>query len=204
MNKKVRNIISIALLVVIVGLSYALVESIMEPIRFNKERQIREVKIIDRLKDIRTVQRTFKGEFGRYTGSFDTLIDFAKNGQITFELQIGSMDDSAAVAKGLVKRVKQKINAKDSLLKGKNPDSLRYVPMARPGTQFEMAAGILVTSSKVPVPVFEAKVHYNDILWDIDRQSVVNLIDERKNLDKYPGLKVGDLNVATNDAGNWE
>jgi hypothetical protein len=76
--------------------------------------------------------------------------------------------------------------------------------MARPGTQFEMAAGILVTSSKVPVPVFEAKVHYNDILWDIDRQSVVNLIDERKNLDKYPGLKVGDLNVATNDAGNWE
>ncbi|MDR1227180.1 MAG: hypothetical protein LBK47_09840 [Prevotellaceae bacterium] len=204
MNKTVTLILRGVLLVASLALIYALVQSILEPIRFNKVKQERYTQVINKLKDIRIAQRAYKSEYGRYTGSFDTLVDFLKNGQLTVELQIGSLDDSVAVAKGLVKRIKQKINVRDSLLKNVNYDSLAYVPAAKPGTKFEMASGILLTSSKVEVPVFEAKVHNDLILYDLERQQVVNLNDERKKLDKYPGLKVGDLNMATNDSGNWE
>jgi hypothetical protein len=204
MNKTVTLIIRVILALVCAVLTFLLVRSIQEPIRFERAKDERRAVVIERLKDIRTAQRAYKAEYGRYTGSFDTLANFLKYGQITVELQIGSMDDSLAVAKGLVKRIKQKINARDSLLKNLNYDSLAYVPAARSGAKFEMAAGILMTSSKVAVPVFEAKVHNDLVLWDLDRQQVVNLNDKLKKMEKYPGLKVGDLNVATNDAGNWE
>jgi hypothetical protein len=176
----------------------------MEPIDFNKAKKLREDKIIERLKDIRTIERAFKGEFGRYTGSFDTLVNFYKYGTVTIELQIGSLDDSIAVARKQVIRKKEKVAVSEYLTDVKtHPDSLRIVPNSN-GKEFELAAGIFVTSSKVPVPVFECKVHYDIALQELNRQLVVNLNDERKKLDRYPGIKVGSLTEATNDAGNWE
>jgi hypothetical protein len=199
-----KTVYQILLLVIIVILSYFVVESIMNPIRFNKDKDKRYAKTINRLKDIRTAQLAYRSEYNKFTGSFDTLINFVKFDSFRVVRQIGSMDDSIAVAKGLVKRDTVKLSVLDSLFKRGYPvDSLRYVPYSG-GAQFEMGAGELQTGSGLKIKVFEAKVHNNLLLNGLDRQLVINLNDLRKKLERYPGLQVGSLTEATNNAGNWE
>ncbi|MBQ9214733.1 MAG: hypothetical protein IJ150_12470, partial [Bacteroidales bacterium] len=70
--------------------------------------------------------------------------------------------------------------------------------------EFELGADTLETNSKIKVPVFEAKTPYDVYLNGLDRQEIVNMKDEAKTLDRYPGLKVGSLTEYNNNAGNWE
>jgi hypothetical protein len=187
-----------------VVLSYFVYESILSPIRFNKSKYRRYAKTIERLKDIRTAQPAFRSENNKFTGSFDTLIDFVKHGEFRVVRQIGSLDDSVAVAKGLVIRDTVRIGVKDSLFVSGYPvDSLRFVPFTG-GAEFELGAGELETGSGLSVKVFEAKVHNDILLKGLNRQLVINLNDLRKKLERYPGLQVGSLTEATNHAGNWE
>jgi hypothetical protein len=41
-------------------------------------------------------------------------------------------------------------------------------------------------------------------LGDLDRQLVVNYNDQRTKITGFPGMKVGDVKVPNNNAGNWE
>ena len=77
-----KTLIQLVLFVVIVALGYMVVESIMEPVRFNKEKQQREAVVIERLKDIRNSQFIFKQLNGSYASNFDTLINFLKVAEI--------------------------------------------------------------------------------------------------------------------------
>ena len=45
---------------------------------------------------------------------------------------------------------------------------------------------------------------YKSLLRGLDEQLVVNEIAKRKDLELYAGLKVGDVEKANNNAGNWE
>jgi hypothetical protein len=199
-----KTVYQILLLIAIVILSYFVYESIMSPIRFNRNKDRRYTKTIERLKDIRTAELAYRSENDKFTGSFDTLIDFVKNGEFRVVRQIGSMDDSIAVAKGLVYRDTVRISVQDSLFKvGYSVDSLRFVPFTG-GKEFELGAGVLETGSGLAVKVFEAKVHNDVLLHGLNRQLIVNLNDLRKKLERYPGLQVGSLTQATNHAGNWE
>lgn len=198
-----KTVYQLALAIIIVILGYFLFESIMAPIRFNKEKKLRYEATIERLKNVRTAQDVFRSRYGKYTGSFDTLINFMKNGQIKVVKQIGSEDDSIAVAQKKVFRDTILIYVRDTILKGYPFDSLRYVPFSG-GEQFELAAGELKTQSGVNVKVFECKAPNKLILKGLDRQEIINMDDLAKKLDKYPGLKVGSLTEATNNAGNWE
>lgn len=206
-----KKALQIVLLVAIVVLGYMLYSSIATPIRYEDEQAKRNAKVIERLKDIRTAQVAYKSEFGKYTGSFDTLVRFVKTGNFNVEQRFGSADDSIAVAKGLLKRVKIQIKVIDSLFKGNmaRVDSLPFIPYGG-GSKFEMGAGEIMTASKVPVKVFEVKAPDSIIFRSFVahnkgyRQILVNKTDEKKKADKYPGLKVGSLTEATNNAGNWE
>ena len=186
-------------------LLYLLVTSIMEPINFQHDKEVRYNATIARLKDIRTAQVAYRSEHHRYTSSFDTLISFLKNDSFRVVRQIGSLDDSAAVAEGRVFRDTISVCVRDSLFKrgGFIIDSLCFVPYAH-GAKFEMAAGELQTGSKVIVQVFEASVLNKVLLNGLDHQEIVNLDDVAKQLNRFPGLKVGSLTEATNNAGNWE
>lgn len=86
-----------------------------------------------------------------------------------------------------------------------NPDSLGFVPHGN-GALFEMATDSLTTASGYPVEVFEAKAHYNVYLNDLDqkllKQKIQEVLDRPGN--KYPGMMVGSLETANNNAGNWE
>ena len=66
--------------VIIAGMTYAIVKSVMEPVEFNKHRAYREGIAIQRLKDIRDLQVAFKNVYGRYSSTVDSLKWFYNEG----------------------------------------------------------------------------------------------------------------------------
>jgi len=204
--------IQIVLAILIVVLGYLIWESIQSPIRFNKEKDMRYNATVARLMDIRTAQLAYKDAYGKFTGNFDTLINFVKYDSMKLVKAIGSIPDDLlaqgwteeiAVQEGLISRDTIKFAIKDTLFaKGFNAELLRKVPFTENAT-FEMATANL-SVSKLIVNVFEAKVHNDILLHDMDRQEVINLNDRMKNSNNYPGVKVGDVVEPNNNAGNWE
>jgi hypothetical protein len=200
-----KTIIQIILGVIVVVLAYLLYDSLMEPIRFNKAVEYRKELVVQRLKEIRELQVAYKDSYGRYSGGFDTLINFYKNDSLKIVKQIGSWDDSIAVAKKEVYTDTVKIAVKDSLFKkieGFNIDSIAFVPIVH--EPFQLDAISYMSISKVIIPLFETSVHNDVYLKGLDRQSIINLNDEQENMNKYPGLKVGSVTQPNNNAGNWE
>jgi len=211
-----KTAIQVVLAVAIIVLGYLLWESIQKPIRFNKEKDRIEQATIQRLKDIRTAQLAFRSEHGRFTGDFDSLIIFLKTDSFSVVQAIGSVPDSMieelgrkkaeiqALKEGLISRDTIRLSVKDSLFTASYPiDSLKFAPYCK-GYEFELGAGVLHTGSKVTVRVFEAKVPYDVLLSGLDRQLIINYKETREKITGYPGLRVGSLEEATNNAGNWE
>jgi hypothetical protein len=205
-------LIFVAMPILIIILAYFLISGIVEPVRFEQVRSFRYGKIVERLKDIRDVEVAYKSRYGKFTGSFDSLIDFYNKGDIKILKQTGSMDDSIAVAQKLVKRDTVIVPVRESIkLRSINSifaDSLRYIPVV--GGEFELQA-VVKKVSGLNVPLFEARVSNDVILEGLNRQLVVNInhdIEEiNKNLSsaqRYSGLKVGSIDQPNNNAGNWE
>jgi len=190
--------------IIILFLGYVIVASISKPVRFNKELERRQAVAVERLKDIRTLQVAYKTQYGRFTSGLDTLIDFYKSGQIVVVRQVGSLDDSLAVAQKMVFRDSIRIDVRDTLLKRSDfiADSICWVPFSG-GKQFQMEAVVRMVSG-VPVPLFEAFAPYDHLLQGMDRQLIINLNADKKLMNRYPGLKVGSIEAPNNNAGNWE
>ncbi|MBT3244069.1 MAG: hypothetical protein HN352_13035 [Bacteroidetes bacterium] len=198
--KAVKTIVQILLFFTIVALGYFIYIGVMKPIDFANGKEARYKVVVQRLKDIRTAQIAHKSVYGKYTSSFDTLIHFVKEDSFPVEFAEGSLDDSLAVAMGLVVRDTFYVHILDSIFPPGYPtDSLRYVPFTD-DVQFELKSGFIMTASKVEVQVFEATAQNFDILNGMDRQLIINLND----LTDFPGLKVGSIDEANNNAGNWE
>jgi len=188
--KAVKYIVQFILLVVIVGLLYFIYTGVMKPINFDKKHEFRKKEVVQRLKDIRSAEVAYKSVYGFYTGDFDTLINFVHNDSFPVLYAEGSLDDSLAVIQGRVIRDTIYVPVRDSLFKESYPvDSLRYVPFAPTGTEFDLKAGTILTASQLEVHVFEASALHFDILDGLDRQLIVNLND----LKDFPGIKVGDI-----------
>ncbi len=225
----VKKIVSVLLLFVIAGLVYACIKSIMEPINFNKQKAYRETVGIQRMKDVRTLQEAFKSVSGHFTASADSLVDFYKNGKMEVIMQIGSNDDSLAVAnteklkksrrgitpeqmyelykKGehLVFSISSKVDVKDTLFNTRNNfdiDSLKYIPFSQ-GDTIQMES-VIKEVSGVKVPLFEARMPYKSLLKGLDNQLRINLDADRKAMNRYEGLQVGSVSAPNNNAGNWE
>ncbi|MGN0011140.1 MAG: hypothetical protein ACI35N_07400 [Marinilabiliaceae bacterium] len=206
-----KKVIEIVLLAVIVCLGYFIYNSINEPIEYEAQYSKRTAAVVSRLKLIRDAQVAYKTINNKYTGSFDTLIDFVKNGQLKMLRMEGSLNDSLlaagmtekeAIKQGIIKRDTVYVAVKDSICKNFNPDSLRRVPFV--DAEFELGATILTTNSNLQIPVFEAKVANKVYLKGLNEQERINRDNLAKKLDRYPGLKVGSLEEANNNAGNWE
>ena len=191
--------------IIILALVFLIVRSIQQPVKFNKEKAIREAAAIVKLKDIRTLQVAYKNVNGKFAPSIDSLIEFYNNGKMTVIRSIGSMDDSVAVAMNLVKREAIEIPVKDTLLKNR-PDfkieDLKFIPFTD-GDTIIMRETIKEVSG-VDVPLFEAQIPYIALLNGMDHQLLVNLYYERVETDRYPGLQVGSIENPNNNAGNWE
>ena len=215
---------------IIVGLVYVIVTSILKPVNFNKEVAARTEVAVQRLKDIRTLQVAYKSVNNKFCSTVDSLKDFYLNGQMEIVMQVGSQDDSLAMAhtdavkkanrkitaadlyqmylsgdKNLVFSVASKIPVKDTLFTGRddfNIDSLKYIPFSgKEPVQMEAVSKLV---SGVQVPLFEAKMPYKLLLKGLDNQLRINLDAERRDQNRYEGLQVGSVTAPNNNAGNWE
>ncbi|MCE5206112.1 MAG: hypothetical protein LLF80_08440 [Porphyromonadaceae bacterium] len=233
-----KIVMRVLLALAIVLLAYISWRSIQGPIDFNTEVAKRDQAVIQRLVDIRTAQVALRAQTGAYTASFDTLINFVKDGKIATLVKSGDLseaqleagmteekamqiihsgNEAAIKAAGLWDNVKNAPQlVRDSIyspavevLYPNRPsfriDSLKFVPFAR-GAEFEMGTDSLITASGYPIQVFEAKTPYSVYLGDLDKklldQKIQEVLDRPGK--KYPGLQVGSLEVANNNAGNWE
>lgn len=88
-----KTIYKILLLVVIAGLAWVSVESIMNPIRFKKEKETREAAIVAKLIDIRKAQIAYKQQFNSHAGSFDELLSWLNTGKISTVRKEGELTD---------------------------------------------------------------------------------------------------------------
>jgi hypothetical protein len=198
----VNNIIKGSLIIVIVILSYLVFESVMNPVRFKKEVDQRNKEVIQNLIDIRSAQTTYKHIHGKYTASFDTLIEFLKNGEIAVVKMIPDPTDTTFTR--TIKDTLGYIPVIDSLFHKRqnfSVDNLKFIPFTNKKT-FDLNAGV-IEKGGVKVNVFEATAHYNLYLEGLDKQMVINLIASREQIEKFPGLKVGSMVDASTD-GNWE
>jgi len=209
-----RTVIQIVLFIVAVVLAYFIYQSIQRPIDFQKAKDARYEATIERLKNIRKAELAFKDVYGRFTGSWDTLINFVTNDSVKNVRKFGELTDSMieaniserkAIEMGLIIRDTVKESVQDAVF-GKNfdPNELKYVPVPDTTAEFHLGATVITTGSGIKVPVFEAKAHNNVVLRGLDRQLVINLNDQDRTNEKYPGLKVGSLTETINNAGNWE
>lgn len=209
-----RTVIQVVLFIVALVLAYFIYQSIQRPIDFDKAKKVRYEATIERLKDIRKAELAFKDVYGRFTGSWDTLINFVVNDSVKNVRKIGELTDSMieaniserkAIELGLIIRDTIKESVHDALFgKSYDPEQLKYVPVPDTIAEFHLGATIITTGSGIKVPVFEARAHNNLILRGLDRQLVINLNDQSRTNEKYPGLKVGSLTETINNAGNWE
>ncbi len=202
MDNKKLTIINIALALLALFLVYLVYRSISEPVVFENTRKDREAQVVQNLKDIRSTQILFKQTYNRYTGSFDTLIDYVTNGQLPVVHIIPDPNDTTFTK--TINDTVDYISVFDSLFSNRdnfNINDLRLVPFSQ-DVEFEMQAGYIKRGG-LKVAVFEAKTPYSSYLWDLDRQRVNNLRAEQEDLEKYPGLKVGSMDEASTN-GNWE
>ena len=229
MNSIVRKVFTYLLLpAAIVGLTYALVTSVMEPVEFNKHKDYRQDIAVQRLKDIRDLQVAFKNVNGHYTADIDSLKAFYNEGKMKVVMQIGSKDDSLAMAntqalkrrnprikpeqmlklyqegQSLVFQIENEIAVKDTLFNERDNfrvDSLAFIPFC--GDSIIMESTVKKVSG-VNVPLFEAKMPWKKLLKGLNNQLRINLDAQLDDQGKYKGLMVGSIDAPNNNAGNWE
>ena len=229
MNSILKKVLTYLILpACIAGLTYALVSSVMEPVHFEKHREYRKDIAVQRLKDIRELQVAYKNVNGKYTADIDSLIMFYNNGKMKVVMQIGSQDDSVAVAntkalkarkpkikpeemlqlyqagEKLVFKIENEVAVKDTLFHGREDfcvDSLAFIPFCGDSVIMEST---IKTVSGVKVPLFEASMPFKSLLRGLNNQLRINLDAEREDQGKYKGLQVGSISAPNNNAGNWE
>ncbi|MCR5575001.1 MAG: hypothetical protein K6F78_09315 [Bacteroidaceae bacterium] len=227
-----KAVLNIVLAAIAVFLLYICYESVMGPVRFEEEKGIRDKAVQARLLDIRKAQAEYSNTHDRqYTDNFDSLIYFVKNQKLPLVFKKGVLSDAQlesglteAKAMAIINKAKKtgkydevKKNGLENFSrdttwvavidtifpKGFNADSLRYVPYGK-GVQFQMDTLTQIARSGAPICLLEVKTPYEVYLGDLDKQEIINLKDQQEQLNKYCGLKIGDLETANNNAGNWE
>ena len=229
MNSILKKVLTYLILpACIAGLTYALVSSVMEPVHFEKHKEYRKGIAVQRLKDIRDLQVAYKNVNGKYTADIARLITFYKEGKMKVVMQIGSQDDSVAVAntkalkarkprikpeemlklyndgQSLVFKIENEVAVKDTLFSHRENfviDSLAFIPFC--GDSIIMASTVKRVSG-VNVPLFEASMPWKSLLKGLNNQLRINLDAQCEDQGKYKGLQVGSVDSPYNNAGNWE
>lgn len=218
-----KTIIQIVLGVVIVALAYLLINSILNPVRFDNEYNHRREACAERLKAIRVLEEQYKLTYGVYTGSFDTLFNRLTNEDslkvvskvinydvIPEDVDINEIPETEAIKKGYKTLKEIYVNPLEKLreenkfsLSNEEMQNLRYVPYPKGAKLAWDLAAKTLDKNGFQVPVFECKVDLDKLMSDCDKQLVVNKIDELEKANRFPGWKVGSLDEAITD-GNFE
>jgi hypothetical protein len=89
-----KKVVNILLSLCIIAMIYVVYESIMGPIRFAKEKEIRDKAVIEKLLEIKAVQNEYNNLLrGGYCDNFDTLAAFIRTAQIPIVNRNGELTD---------------------------------------------------------------------------------------------------------------
>ena len=184
-----KKYVRIVLNVIVILLLFWLTKIIINPIKFEKEKNYRYSFIKEKLIDIRSAQLAFKEKNNRFTDDFNVLIPFVK----TDSFVLTQRTDTLIEYYNTIYREMQfkdtmlidtlgMVSILDSLFTKNYPiDSLAYVPFGK-GLKFELKAK-KIKKSKITVPVFEAR--------------------DPKPFDSTKPLVIGSITEA-NLNGNWQ
>ena len=187
----------------------------MGPIDFNKVRDQRYAKVINRLKEIRKAQIAYKDVNGKYSKSFDTLIKFIDEGFFTLIEKRDSsyLEYDRTYRIDMLKEIVVidtlgTINVKDSLFyKNNNYVDMAIIPIDGIDALFSIDADKIEKNSggsiSYYVDVFEVKVSKNIILYD-QNKDLLKQENETISVDGVngPNIILGSMtNVSIN--GNW-
>ena len=187
----------------------------MGPIDFNKVRDQRYAKVINRLKEIRKAQIAYKDVNGKYSKSFDTLIKFIDEGFFTLIEKRDSsyLEYDRTYRIDMLKEIVVidtlgTINVKDSLFyKNNNYIDMAIIPIDGIDALFSIDADKIEKNSggsiSYYVDVFEVKVSKDIILYD-QNKDLLKQENETISVDGVngPNIILGSMtNVSIN--GNW-
>ncbi|MCL2246130.1 MAG: hypothetical protein FWC10_03350 [Lentimicrobiaceae bacterium] len=224
---KVKTLFNILLVIVALILALLATRSILRPEKYKAVYNQRSEEVRSRLVTIRAVQAVYRNEFKKYAGNVDTLVYFVNHGVVKITKITGeipeNMTEEAAFKAGLIKKVEERISAKDKIIESDpnvNSESLKnfqLIPYAD-GRKFEIQLGKL-SSKTYEIPVYRIDVPLDDILINLDRtitpkessfsDKVFNklfysgLAEETQFKEKYRPLSLGSLTDAST-SGSWE
>jgi len=207
-----KLVIQLLLWIVIIFLGYLVFNAVYDPIQFNKVKEKRYAKVIERLVDIRSAQLAHKEVTGTFEKDFDKLIRFVDTAKfvITQRRDTTYLDTEYRKTYG-VDKYKEDIvvdtlgfsSVKDSLFKNSDRyKEMMNVPVEGVTAKFEMDAGF-VEKNNIKFPVFEAKVDKAVILHDLNK----DLVMQEKQVQSVEFVRGGFIRVGSmeevNTKGNW-
>jgi len=207
-----KLVIQLLLWIVIIFLGYLVFNAVYDPIQFNKVKEKRYAKVIDRLKDIRAAQLAHQEITGAFEKDFDGLIKFIDTAEfvLTQRRDTTYMDEEYRKTYGVDKLKDDYVidtlgyaSVKDSLFKNSDRyKQMMKVPVDGVDANFEMNAGTVVKND-AKISVFEVKVPKKVILYDQDKDLVMQeeqvISVEGVN---GPNIRVGSMEEV-NTKGNW-
>ena len=207
---KYMRIIKVFLWLLIIFFAWKVYGSINGPIEFNKVKNERYLKVIDKLKDIRNAQIAYKSVNGMYSDNFEGLIKFIDTAQYT----LIQKRDSSFLEYDRTFRIDmlREVVVIDTLGFASVKDSLfgnsdRYknmskVPIEGVDEIFKIKSDV-IDKNGYNVPVFEVRVSKDVVLFDQNK----DLLKQEKGLMSVDGVNGPDIvlgsltEVSTN--GNW-
>ena len=207
---KYMRFIKVFLWLLIIFFAWKVYGSINGPIEFNKVKNERYLKVIDKLKDIRNAQIAYKSVNGIYSDNFEGLIKFIDTAQYT----LIQKRDSSFLEYDRTFRIDmlREVVVIDTLGFASVKDSLfgnsdRYknmskVPIEGVDEIFKIKSDV-IDKNGYNVPVFEVRVSKDVVLFDQNK----DLLKQEKGLMSVDGVNGPDIvlgsltEVSTN--GNW-
>ena len=204
-----KIVIRILLGIAAIIMGYLCVMSILTPIKFDDEREIREKAIIKNLVEIRNVEIEYRKIYGHYCPNADSLVAFIEFGKMPMIMKEGTLTDEQ-MKNGLTEKKAAEIvrrgNAKEIAengLEGFRRDTAyvsvyeallaeRYsldeakalikVPYTK-GLCFEFdTASYTNTTTGIVTPLVQVGTSYDSYLNDLNHQQLVNLKDKESKL----------------------
>ncbi len=204
-----KIVLNLLFVIIAVGLTYLLIETIRKPIVFEETREEREEVVKERLLQSVEMQKMYKDLTGQYASNFDSLKYVLTNDTFFMEVVLGDKYDTTQTVTIDTIAVLAKDSLNNYLLKNAKGESvdaffakMRKIPFNTEGKEFYIYSGkaIVEGTDSLYAPTFEIGTTLDKYLMEFDSASYViydPLYDPKRQI-----IRVGDLNKPST-AGNW-
>jgi len=204
--QKAQPIISIILYALAALLVYKTYDSVMKPIKFNKEKVVRFTKTIDNLKMVREAQTAHKTVTGKFCANGDDLVKFIDTAQLavtTAHNESKTVDVGGGITNEVEYRVVDTTGYTDVRAGFVGRDYKNMMTVPGTDAKFTMTLGKIQRTNGIMAPVYEVKVSKAVVLVGMNPDLIK--LEESMFADnevKGRDISVGSLDEVS-DKGNW-